>query len=114
MNKHEDIIGYLQSKITPESQEESNYRMGLAAKIYHAMRAKGWSQKKFAEEMGKKDSVISRWLSGCHNFEADTLFAIQKKLGINLLDLEHDSPDDDDASEEQKPIRKKNKKASGV
>jgi transcriptional regulator with XRE-family HTH domain len=113
MNKHEDIIGYLLSKITPESQEETDYRMELAAKIYYAMKAKGWSQKKFAEEMGKKDSVISRWLSGCHNFEADTLFAIQKKLGINLLDLQFDPPDDE-SPEEQKPIRKKKKKASRV
>jgi ribosome-binding protein aMBF1 (putative translation factor) len=61
--------------------------MNLAAKIYRAMKAKGWSQTKFAEEMSKKNSVITRWLSGTHNFETDTLFQIQKKLGINLIDL---------------------------
>jgi ribosome-binding protein aMBF1 (putative translation factor) len=87
-----DLIDDLLSKITPEFQEEVDYRMNLAAKIYWGMKAKGWTQKIFAEEMEKKDSVISRWLSGTHNFETDTLFKIEKKLGIRLLDLKIDFP----------------------
>lgn len=77
----------LLSKITPNLQEQTDYKMNLAAKIYQAMKAKGWNQTIFAEEMGKKASVISRWLSGTHNFEADTLFGIQKKLHTRLLDV---------------------------
>jgi transcriptional regulator with XRE-family HTH domain len=69
-------------------QEKIDYRMKLASKIYDGMKNKGWNQTRFAEEMSKKVSVISRWLSGTHNFETDTLFDIQQKLGISLLDIQ--------------------------
>jgi transcriptional regulator with XRE-family HTH domain len=88
----EQPLADLLNKLTPELQEQTDYKMNLAAKIYQAMKARGWNQTIFAEEMGKKASVISRWLSGTHNFEADTLFEIQKKLHIRLLDVHSPNP----------------------
>jgi transcriptional regulator with XRE-family HTH domain len=69
-------------------QDKVNYRMKLAAKIFHGMRAKGWQQKEFAEVVDKTPSTISKWLSGTHNFETDTLFEIEKVLGIKLLNID--------------------------
>lgn len=67
-------------------------KMQLAAKIGDAIKAKGWSKQEFAAEMKKKPSAISKWLSGTHNFESDTLYEIGKKLGISLLDVGAKNP----------------------
>lgn len=60
-------------------------RMALASRINEAIKMRGWSQKQFAEAMNKKPSEISKWLSGTHNFTTDTLWQIEKVLGVRLL-----------------------------
>jgi len=87
------IIDDLLNLISPESQELTNMQMRLATKIYYAMKANGWNQSEFAKKMDKYDSEISKWLSGSHNFELSTLFAIEKILGIRLIDSEHKKDD---------------------
>lgn len=94
MNKHKpapthtsNIIDELLSSITPEEQARTDKRMMLAAKIAQAMEDKGWTAKKFGEEMDQHASVISKWLSGSHNFTCDTLSDIEEKLGVELLAL---------------------------
>ncbi|MBK8922648.1 MAG: helix-turn-helix transcriptional regulator [Saprospirales bacterium] len=62
--------------------------MMLAAKIEDAMTAKNIGKKQLAEMMGQRPSVITKWLSGKHNFTVDTLTDIQRVLGVRLLALE--------------------------
>lgn len=66
-------------------------RMLLAAKIDDALKSKGWKKKELAEALGKEPSVITRWLSGTHNFTSDTLTDIGIILEINLFNLEETS-----------------------
>lgn len=82
------LIHDLSDAITPQEQEQTDYKMKLAAKIYKAMKALGMTQTQFAESMDKPVSLISRWLSGTHNFTVGTLIDIQRVLGISLLDVE--------------------------
>lgn len=81
-------IDHLIAQITPDQQEETDYKMKLAAKIYAGMKRKEWTQTHFAEVVSQHVSVISKWLSGTHNFTVDTLITIQRALGIHLLDVE--------------------------
>lgn len=62
-------------------------RMLLAAKIDDGIKAKGWNKGQFAKQMGKEPSVITKWLSGTHNFTADRLTEIGLILGIDLLNV---------------------------
>jgi ribosome-binding protein aMBF1 (putative translation factor) len=80
-------IDELFARITPEQQEGTDYKMKMAAKIYAALRRKGWTQTQLAAAMNKQVSVISKWLSGTHNFTMDTLITIQKILDVQLLDV---------------------------
>ncbi|MBK9509856.1 MAG: hypothetical protein IPO04_10505 [Cytophagaceae bacterium] len=41
----------------------------------------------------KNQSIITKWLSGTHNFTSDTLFDIQEAWGINLFNLEKQIPE---------------------
>lgn len=90
-----DILSDLLAEITPEEQERTNKRMLLAARIDDARRQKGWSKKKLAERMGQQPSVISKWLSGTHNFTTETLFELEEKLGVKFLqvDVEKKTPE---------------------
>jgi len=69
-----------------QALKRTENRMLLAQKIDMGMKAKGWNKTKFAKEIGQKNSVITRWLSGTHNFTSDTLTDIADVLGIDLLD----------------------------
>jgi ribosome-binding protein aMBF1 (putative translation factor) len=68
--------------------ENVSKQMALAVRIDDAVKAKGWSKKEFANQMGKKPPEISRWLSGCHNFTTDTLWKIEEVLDIRLIMLQ--------------------------
>lgn len=82
------LIDEILNQVTPEQQEDTDYKMKMAAKISAALHRKEWSQTQLAAAMDKQVSVISKWLSGTHNFTMDTLIAIQSILGIQLLDVE--------------------------
>jgi transcriptional regulator with XRE-family HTH domain len=60
--------------------------MILATKIANAINAKGLKKSEFAEILGKQPSEISKWLSGTHNFNIETLMDIELVLSIQLLD----------------------------
>lgn len=59
--------------------------MMLAAQIEDAMIAKGIGKKMLADMLGKKPSVITKWLSGTHNFETNTLTEIAKALDFKIF-----------------------------
>ena len=87
-NYTSDLLDELLSEITPQEQRRTDKRMLLAARIDDAMKAQGWRKGDLAREMNKQPSIITRWLSGTHNFESDTLFELEDKLGIKLMNVE--------------------------
>ena len=86
-NYSSELISDLLKNIRPEEQEQTDYKMKLAAKIYAALKSKGWKSVDLAEALHlKSPSLVSKWLSGTHNFTVDTLVEIQRVLAIRLLD----------------------------
>jgi ribosome-binding protein aMBF1 (putative translation factor) len=85
-NQHNsDILSEIFAEITPKEQKRTDTRMLLAAKIKDGMNAKGWRNKQLAEALEQNPSVITKWLSGTHNFTSDTLSDIEDVLGVKLL-----------------------------
>jgi len=82
------VLDDLLREITPEELSRTEKRMLLAMCIDEAIKIKGWKKLDFAKAIGKKPSEISKWLSGTHNFTADTLFDIERILDIHLFKLE--------------------------
>lgn len=85
---HSQVLEDFLSLGTEEEFARTKSRMMLAAKIQDAMAAKNIGKKELAEMMGQQPSVITKWLSGKHNFTTDTLTDIQRVLGVRLLALE--------------------------
>jgi ribosome-binding protein aMBF1 (putative translation factor) len=82
------ILNKIFSEISPQEQKRTDNRMLLAAKIKDGMNAKGWKNKHLTEALNQQPSVITKWLSGTHNFTSDTLSDIENILGIKLLAVE--------------------------
>jgi transcriptional regulator with XRE-family HTH domain len=82
-------IDNLLDAITPLEQFKVESKMLIAAKIADAMKVKGWNNSQLLAAVSKANpSVITKWLSGTHNFTVDTLVELEHALGIKLLDLE--------------------------
>lgn len=87
-NKKNSALNELLNEITPQEQRKTDRRMQLAMKIDEARKANKWSRQDLANALGKQKSVITKWLSGTHNFNIDTLMDIEDVLNIKLLDVE--------------------------
>lgn len=81
------ILEMIASETPVIEEQKIRSKMLLAAKIADAIKEKGWSKARLAEEMGKQRSVVTKWLSGTHNFTCETLFEIEHLLEIKLIDL---------------------------
>ena len=86
------IIQKIQEQRSSADFEKTKKRMQLAVMIQDAIKAKGISYTQFAAIMDQHASVVSKWVSGTHNFTADTLFDIEDNLGISLIGIAADEP----------------------
>lgn len=88
-NYTSDLVNNLLGHISSAEQDQVDHKMKMAAKIHAGLKAKGWKSLDLARELHlKSPSLVSKWLSGTHNFTMDTLVDIQRVLGIRLLDAD--------------------------
>ena len=82
------LIDDLLDSIDPVEQAKVDAKMLIAAKIADAMKAKGWRNNDLLKAVNKENpSIITKWLSGTHNFTVETLVELGNALDINLLNL---------------------------
>ena len=77
-------------KDVPESvQREVDHTFDIAHRIHEILVRKNWNQADLANAMHKKESLISLWLSGRHNFTIRTISEIETVLGEELIAVKH-------------------------
>lgn len=80
-----------------EVPKEVNIEVGLsfdiASRIDALLAEKGLSQKEFAEMMGKRESEVSKWLKGTHNFTLRTLSKISAILDSPVIQVAAKQPE---------------------
>jgi len=81
------LIEDLLNEISPEELKRTERKMMLAARIDDALKARGMKKGDLAKALDKNPSEISKWLSGTHNFTAETLWEIGDVLDINLINI---------------------------
>ncbi|MCT4581081.1 MAG: helix-turn-helix transcriptional regulator [Flavobacteriales bacterium] len=90
MKSKDSIIGKLLKDIPSSRSEKVKKKMLLASKISEGMAKKGFKKVDLMKATGQKNpSVITKWLSGTHNFTIDTLFEIEEALGIELVKIDN-------------------------
>lgn len=71
--------------VPAEQKAAFDLSFGIAEKLSEVLKEKGLSQKDLAKMLNKRDSEISKWLTGRHNFTTQTIARIQAALGCNLV-----------------------------
>ena len=70
----------------PEEQKaEFELSFGIAERISEVLKEKDLTQKEFAHKLNKRESEISKWLTGRHNFTLQTIARIETALGCKLI-----------------------------
>lgn len=59
----------------------------LSDRIHEILESKGLTQKDLAEMLGKKESQVSKWMTGTHNFTIKTLALLEVKLGASIFQI---------------------------
>jgi|GEM_PF-2106376 Helix-turn-helix. len=66
-----------------EEARLATYR-SIAATVIHGRGARGWTQRRLAEEIGTTHTVVSRIESGRHAVSVDTLLRLSDALGVTF------------------------------
>ena len=82
-NKYREMV----SQVPPEIKEEIDLSFAISNKIDSLMQERGLSKKQFADQIGKRPSEITRWLSGQHNFTISSLVMLSEFFGKSIISV---------------------------
>lgn len=85
--KKNPIFEQCVADVAPEVMAEVSLNVDIANRIYDILKAKKMTQREFATLMGKRESEISRWLTGSHGFTTTTLAKIAAVLGEPVVEV---------------------------
>lgn len=81
------LFDELVEQIPQETRRHHDMLVEIGDRIVEILKRKGWSQTEFAKAMGKRDSEISKWLGGGHNFTIATIAKIETVLGEDIISV---------------------------
>lgn len=73
------------ANVSEETKAEFELSFAIADRIDFLLKEKGMSQRMLAHRLGKKESEVSKWLTGRHNFTTKTLAHIALVLGDDVV-----------------------------
>jgi transcriptional regulator with XRE-family HTH domain len=83
--KNKSVVARIREKIKPEQKLFIRKNLAISEQISSILESKGWSQKRLASEMGKKQSEISKLLSGMHNLTLHSIAKVEAVLGEDVI-----------------------------
>lgn len=81
------LMESLRKGLTKEEQAQIDDSFALADRIAYLLKKHQISQRQLAEKLGKRESEISKWLSGNHNFTQSTLTKISCAIGEPIYNI---------------------------
>ena len=85
--KRSSIIEARRAKVSPEVRRSVSLSFLIVDRIHAILEERGLKQKDLANMLGKKESEISKWMRGTHNFTIDTISSIENVLGSPILQV---------------------------
>lgn len=73
--------------MAPEARRSVDLSFRIVDRIHSVLERRGLRQKDLAAMLDKKESEISRWMRGTHNFTIDTISQIEQALGEPILQV---------------------------
>jgi len=75
------------SKIPSAVKAQFDLNYGIADKIDNILRERHLTQRDLARMTGKRESEVSKWLTGRHNFTLKTIALISTALGQPIITI---------------------------
>tara|TARA_R110002020_G_scaffold222952_1_gene431924 strand:- start:917 stop:1393 length:477 start_codon:yes stop_codon:yes gene_type:complete len=72
-------------QVSDEVKRYVDHSFDIVNRIYDLLEKQGKTQRDLANLMGKKESEISKWMQGTHNFTLKSLAKIESVLGESLI-----------------------------
>ena len=79
------ILEERRKRVRPEVKRSVDLSFMVVDRIHEILEERGLKQTDLAAMLGKKDSEISKWMRGTHNFTLDTVAAIETALDAPIL-----------------------------
>ena len=74
-------------RVNPAIRKEVGYSFDIAKRITDVLKRKHMTQADLARAMGIKAPLVSRWLSGTHNFTIQTISEIETALSTSIITI---------------------------
>ena len=81
------LFDELVARIPEETSRHHDLLVEIGSRIEEILKRRGWTQSDLAKAMGKRESEISKWLGGGHNFTIATIANIETTLGEDILSV---------------------------
>ncbi len=85
--KRSSIIERRRAQVSAEIRHRVDLSFLIVDRIHSILQERGLKQKDLANLLGKKESEISKWMRGTHNFTIDTISSIENVLGQPILQV---------------------------
>lgn len=85
--KKSSIIEARRVKVSPEVRKRVDLSFLIVDRIHAVLEERGMKQKDLALLLDKKESEISKWMRGTHNFTIETISSIENVLGASILQV---------------------------
>ncbi len=85
--KRSSIIEARRAKVSSEVKRRVDLSFLIVDRIHSVLEQRGLRQKDLATMLDKKESEISKWMRGTHNFTIETISQIEKVLGEPILQV---------------------------
>lgn len=69
------------------TRAEFELSFSIAERLDAILKEKGISQHELAMMLGKRDSEVSKWLTGRHNFTTNTIAKIETAIGEKIVQV---------------------------
>jgi transcriptional regulator with XRE-family HTH domain len=79
------VVERLKAKILPENRIFVRKNLAISEQVEALLKEKGWTQKEFAQKLGKTESEVSRLLSGLHNLTLKSIAKLEAELGSDII-----------------------------
>lgn len=80
-----DIIKNAFANIDPNNKKFVEKNTDIVEEIYALLESKGLTQKELAKKLDKKESEVSKWLSGMQNLTLRSITKMEVALGKDLI-----------------------------
>ena len=75
----------IRARIKPENRVFIKKNLAISEQVQYLLDQRGWSQREFAEHIGKEPSEVSKWLSGLHNLTLQSITKMEALLGEDII-----------------------------